>query len=918
MKRTLCVLLAVLLTLGASAVTSNAFTKEVGNVTVPKLACGETVTIDGVIDTENEIWGGFAAVKINDSNSTTAWNYRSRIVTETELRFAASNLGIYIAASTFDDSPVRSTGWEMAPITDETDCREQHGFNGDTIIFAFDPLRSMVNSYTGSNDYSQQSPAWYCFTLNADGTTGVYRANMGSNSRDMEGVITAAARSGSANNWTLEAFIPWSEICESTALATDGCFVVDPDDCVAAGVVHNAKMIYMNRYAYDQNDGTGYSGMFLGYPDTGTVVTICRNYTVCDTIPGTSYQGVQGSPSQARTAGIYLNMTERTDDDALHVPEAEPVIKPSTCTEHGAAVTYCAICHKIVASSALPLIPHDFVVTNASTGKRQCSMCSATAGAVINGEQGYLTAAEAFAAAADGDSVKLFTNVTFPSSAVIDKDIAIDLNGRTVKCSSGPIFDIRADVVFNNSVTTISKVTASGGNAAVAVSEGSLTVNAGRYNGMGGYTFTVADGASLAVNGGDLRSTSGSDETGKIVDQAAGAAVVVRGGSFRAQDPTPWLAPCRTVSANTSNTYTLYTVNTAHTPGELDSVDASCTEAGHRVQQCAVCGEYLVNEVFPALGHTPGEISERAATCTENGHRFALCTVCGLVAIDEVIVAQGHVPGEAQTDAPTCTEPGHERIFCTVCGDNISDTVTAPATGHTYKLTVVSATCAEPGENRFVCKDCGDAISYPIPAAGHSWGEWTDGPGEGERTRVCSVCGESETVSAPAGAAVDGMTVTVNGLQNAKDIFFAPGAYANYREVKNNAVYGATKAKFSADGSFTLTLSSAGEYTAVIRFSDGSPDRVIRFEISAPGPRFAVDGRKITVSGIDDIYVIRLAPGCHSTSAAIKRAAGCRNYSASVIGSAESWSMVCPSAGEYSVAVQYRSGLIVIKNFTVG
>ncbi len=136
-----------------------------------------------------------------------------------------------------------------------------------------------------------------------------------------------------------------------------------------------------------------------------------------------------------------------------------------------------------------------------------------------------------------------------------------------------------------------------------------------------------------------------------------------------------------------------------HKPGPA----VTCTEP----QVCTVCGEVLEE----ATGHTPGP----AATCTEP----QVCTVCGAV-LEE---ATGHTPGPAAT----CTEPQ----VCTVCG-----AVIEAATGHTPGP---AATCTEPQ----ACTVCGEVLEE---AKGHTF--MTEGD-----TRVCTVCGYSEKVTAAQAAA---------------------------------------------------------------------------------------------------------------------------------------------------------------------
>ncbi|MBQ3100150.1 MAG: hypothetical protein IJC50_04085, partial [Clostridia bacterium] len=746
-----CLILASMLNIGAFA-----FSSEVGNVDVYKLGCDDVITVDGNIDAENEFWSNTTATNLNDNNTATAWNYRARVITDTDIRFAYSNEGLYVAAKTNDDTPIRSTGHEMHPITGEDDNEVNVGWNGDTLILAFDPLQTMTYSYTEWADYSQKCPAWYCFTLMDDGTTGIWRGKayklddndepIYNETGDISDIVNAVATSTVDGQWNLEVFIPWTELAYTLGLITDGNYVIDAEEFAKSGAIHNAKFIYMNRYAYDQKDGTGYSGMFLGSPDTGTIVTICRNFTVSNMIPGTSYQGIQGNPEQARTSGMYLNLVDNTDDDALHTPAAEPEVIESNCTTQGKSTIYCTKCHEILSREYLPLDAHEYYVADASTGKQKCSVCDGTAGAVVNGTDPYDTFSAAYAAANAGDSIKIFASETMFSTLALDKAVTIDLGGKTIKSENGPVFEISADVVFNNSTGT-GKVTGNGVDIPVKIVGGTTTVNKGRFSGDGIAVFDVEAGANLVINGGQVRSVA----EGLTSHFAGEGSIVVYGGTFRGADPSAYLAACLIATGvyDEADNYTEYSITAEHNVGEIEEKAPTCTEDGYRKSSCLDCGRPAVDEVIPALGHTAGDLEEVLPTCTEDGYRKAICTVCGEAAIDEIVPALGHTAGEEQTVEMTCTVDGAVYTICTVCGETVSYDVVSPAPGHLYKLTAVDPTCDEEGTHSFVCH-CGDTHTYTIPALGHTCGDWTvvvepacDAPGTQERT--CSVCGEVET-----------------------------------------------------------------------------------------------------------------------------------------------------------------------------
>ena len=67
-----------------------------------------------------------------------------------------------------------------------------------------------------------------------------------------------------------------------------------------------------------------------------------------------------------------------------------------------------------------------------------------------------------------------------------------------------------------------------------------------------------------------------------------------------------------------------------------------------------------------------------------------------------------------------------------------------PEHTHSWNTETVRPTCTQPGSTTQTCSGCGETSTQTIPAAGHSWGGWTNG-GSGSHSRSCSVCGASES-----------------------------------------------------------------------------------------------------------------------------------------------------------------------------
>ena len=251
--------------------------------------------------------------------------------------------------------------------------------------------------------------------------------------------------------------------------------------------------------------------------------------------------------------------------------------------------------------------------------------------------------------------------------------------------------------------------------------------------------------------------------------------------------------------------------------------EATCIEVGYKHKECqnAGCSYRTDDETIPALGHTPGELYTVKASCTDDGARKVDCDRCGVTLEEYTITARKHSFTSWHTvTEPTCTENGLEQRECLNINDteeykacNCVETREIEALDHnwgdwtdngdgehirvckndaSHKETAVhvwndsevtkAATCKEEGEKLYTCMVCaatktesiainpdnhsdygthiennkeatcldkgytGDTVcngcdaileaGEDIPALGHDWDEWTDN-GDGNHIRVC-------------------------------------------------------------------------------------------------------------------------------------------------------------------------------------
>ncbi len=200
---------------------------------------------------------------------------------------------------------------------------------------------------------------------------------------------------------------------------------------------------------------------------------------------------------------------------------------------------------------------------------------------------------------------------------------------------------------------------------------------------------------------------------------------------------------------------------------------ATCTEPGVRIVKCSICGMEKEEEV-EAKGHTTdnrwnhtaSEHYQKCSTCGEEfdrgNHEYTYsedwdeyeCRIChvlheeicgGALTIQEATCQK--IVYHCDSCGYDMTKPGtfdkyHNYVdgICQYCGAEDPNHVPHE---HAYHETQrVEPTCTEVGYIEYTC-DCGDTYTDPLPAAGHSWGEWTHA-GDGEEVRSCEVCGAED------------------------------------------------------------------------------------------------------------------------------------------------------------------------------
>lgn len=211
----------------------------------------------------------------------------------------------------------------------------------------------------------------------------------------------------------------------------------------------------------------------------------------------------------------------------------------------------------------------------------------------------------------------------------------------------------------------------------------------------------------------------------------------------------------------------------AHDLKVVSKDPATCTKKGIIHYVCKDCGKKVRDNDpdTPALGHDwknqNGTCSRcnaqhthdwgewkttTPADCTTEGEEVRQCNTCRFEET-RTLAKTDHDWGEWNiTTEPSCTHEGEETRQCKNCQK--TETKKLEKTAHVTELVGAKApSCTSEGyTGNEVCKDCHAVVKkgHKLDKTAHQWSTWkTTTPAscthEGEETRQCSVCQETET-----------------------------------------------------------------------------------------------------------------------------------------------------------------------------
>ncbi|MBQ7160432.1 MAG: InlB B-repeat-containing protein [Clostridia bacterium] len=387
---------------------------------------------------------------------------------------------------------------------------------------------------------------------------------------------------------------------------------------------------------------------------------------------------------------------------------------------------------------------------------------------------------------------------------------------------------------------------------------------------------------------------------------------------------------------------------------------ATCTEAGEILYTCSICGE-TKTEASSALGHQPGEwVTVSEPNCTETGSQIKVCERCGLTVETRTVAALGHTWTDwTVSKDPTTTEPGVKTRTCTRCGAVEEDEIAPVATGvdwwlEDYELLIRNGsrvntirlapghwiTSSEirnaPGLRTFSealirsYTDENDILHIDLLEEGE-YSMWIRLNDQSTYIIHVSVLAQNITPKVPE-EDINGITIKIRNLNSdVKDIFIAPGHLTTYRECNDNKIVRLYDlAGKASDHGRVITyaidyrnVSPDGEYTMCVRYNSGRTTEISWFHIDYPTPEVTLHGLQITVSGLENIRNIRIAPGTFATASDVKKAPGVRLFSKNdktlrdVDKNNYMYTIQCKNDGEYTLSIEYIGGYTVVTTVNV-
>ncbi len=319
--------------------------------------------------------------------------------------------------------------------------------------------------------------------------------------------------------------------------------------------------------------------------------------------------------------------------------------------------------------------------------------------------------------------------------------------------------------------------------------------------------------------------------------------------------------------------------------------DATCAEDGTMTAYCEYgCGESdTIKDVGSAKGHSFGDWVETIApTTTTFGEAQRSCSACGTVETKELPKLEPEVPTDLKvtSDGPNLTVSGMV---------DVKDVFIALGDYSTYGDVKANAVV------RLTPEKLAGAESYTYTLKAGGYYTVLVRYNDGTQTFLY----EQIDVTEPTFSA-DGLQLTVGNLEGVKVIRTAYGEYKTVSQLKKADTARAFTAKNDIKGadSYKIQYRYNGVVTVAVQYNDGYT-KIYTYTVEQKTPVFTQSNNVVTIGNIDDLYIVRYAPGEWSTSGEIKRAPGAQAVKpASAVDGVITVKNLKP--GTYTFCVQYN------------
>ncbi len=209
----------------------------------------------------------------------------------------------------------------------------------------------------------------------------------------------------------------------------------------------------------------------------------------------------------------------------------------------------------------------------------------------------------------------------------------------------------------------------------------------------------------------------------------------------------------------TSSACSICGTEIVHTHSSSIVKPATCTTSGVVKITCDM-GCSATYESIPASHAQPTEgVETIPATCVEAGSVTYSCAECGEMVVEEISATGEHDFQEDFTEA-TCTGNSYAGLVCSMCGETSGDMteIEGTALGHDYQEEITTpATCEEAGVETITCSRCDYEATEEIASTGHTWDKGVFSEADCTHGQhilyTCTICGETETEDTGLGEA---------------------------------------------------------------------------------------------------------------------------------------------------------------------